>query len=100
MILRPNNSTFLPKTASTSKKSILNVCTEIQSNKEICIVFPDSNNCVKKQRVKRNERITVKVPTIAENPLLTLFPKNILKRNPTNGDKSNNKFIILYYILI
>ena len=41
--------------------------------------------------LKRNETKTVKVPIAPEIPLLTFFPKKTLKRNPTNGDKSNSK---------
>ena len=41
--------------------------------------------------LNKNETTTVNVPIAPEIPLLTFFPKKILKRNPTNGDNSNNK---------
>lgn len=41
--------------------------------------------------LSKNETTTVTVPIVPAIPLLTFFPKNILNRNPTNGDKSNNK---------
>ena len=40
--------------------------------------------------LNKNEIKTVNVPIAPEIPLLTFFPKKTLKRNPTNGDKSNN----------
>jgi len=41
--------------------------------------------------LNKNETTTVNVPMAPDTFRLTFFPKKILKRNPTNGDKSNSK---------
>ena len=69
----------------------MKLLTSIQLNKEISNVFPFWFNWAKKQIDNKNETTTVNVPIVPEIVLLTFFPKKILKRNPTNGDKSNTK---------